>query len=188
MTIPPQLWFRVGLVGLAAVVVQIAGVSQITLAGVSADLSPLVVASVGLLCGSMAGAVAGFWIGLWVDMALVQTLGVSSLVLLSVGYWAGRFRELRDPSHTLTPVLVGAIATAGFQIGFAIVQFLLGVDAPVSLLLLRDILITVAVNALIALPVYSLVRRALLPYLPADPRRRRRRAYVTGGLSPISRA
>jgi rod shape-determining protein MreD len=136
----------------------------------------------------VAGAVSGFWIGLLVDLALVQTLGVSSLVLLSVGYWAGRLREVRDPAHGLTPLLVGAAATAGFQVGFAIVQFLLGVDAPVSLLLLRDILITIAVNTLLALPVYALVRRVLLPYLPADPRRRRRRAYVTGGLSPISRA
>ena len=34
----------------------------------------------------------------------------------------------------------------------------------------------------------TLVRRILLPFLPEDPRRRRRRAYTTGGLSPISRA
>jgi hypothetical protein len=26
------------------------------------------------------------------------------------------------------------------------------------------------------------------PFLPGDPRRRRRRAYMTGGLSPISRS
>jgi hypothetical protein len=32
------------------------------------------------------------------------------------------------------------------------------------------------------------VRRTVQRYLPDDPRRRRRRAYVTGGLSPISRA
>lgn len=188
MSVPRPLWLRLGLLGLVAVLIQIAGVSQVTFAGVSADLSPLVVVSVGLLCGSIAGAVTGFWIGLLVDLALVQTLGVSSLVLLAVGYGAGRLRELRDPAHGLTPVAAGAAGTAAFQVGFAIVQILLGVDAPVSFLLLRDILITVMVNALLALPVHSLVRRVLLPYLPADPRRRRRRAYVTGGLSPISRA
>ncbi len=66
-------------------------------------------------------------------------------------------------------------------------QFLLGVDAPVSWLLVRDILAGVAVNTALALPVYSLVRRLLLDYVPGDPRRRRRRAYTTGGLSPISR-
>ena len=63
------------------VIVQIAGVSQVSLLGVSADLSPLVVASVGLLCGSIAGAIFGFCMGLFVDTALLQTLGVSSLVL-----------------------------------------------------------------------------------------------------------
>jgi hypothetical protein len=43
-------------------------------------------------------------------------------------------------------------------------------------------------NTLLSLPVFALVRRVLLPFLPEDPRRRRRRAYTTGGLSPISRA
>ena len=66
-----------------------------------------------------------------------------------------------------------------------IIQFLLGVDAPVSWLLLQEIFVSVLVNTLIALPVYSLVRRIVQPALPDDPRRRRRRAYTTGGLSPL---
>ena len=41
----------------------------------------------------MVGAVCGFAIGLLLDSALLQTLGVSSLVLLAVGYLAGRYRE-----------------------------------------------------------------------------------------------
>jgi len=184
----PQLWIRLALLGMVFVLVQIAGVSQVTLLGVSADLSPLVVASVGLLCGSVVGMIFGFCVGLFVDTALLQTLGISSLVLLSVGYGAGRLRELRDPAHGLTPVAVGAAATAAATIGFSLIQFLLGVDAPVSLLLLREILVTIAVNTILALPVYAIVRRVLVRYLPDDPRRRRRRAYVTGGLSPISRA
>jgi hypothetical protein len=69
----------------------------------------------------------------------------------------------------------------------AIIQFLLGVDAPVSFLLLQQILVTVLVNTLISLPVYAFVRRVLKPALPEDPRRRRRRAYTTGGLSPLHR-
>jgi hypothetical protein len=65
------------------------------------------------------------------------------------------------------------------------IQFLLGVDSPVSLLLFQQIFITVLVNSLIALPVYAAVRRIIQPALPDDPRRRRRRAYTTGGLSPL---
>ena len=59
------------------------------------------------------------------------------------------------------------------------------VDATVSLLLLQQILIAVLVNTLLALPVHALVRRIIRPVLPEDPRRRRRRAYTTGGLSPL---
>ena len=67
-------------------------------------------------------------------------------------------------------------------------EFSLGVTAPISLLLVRDILLTIALNSIIAVPIYALVRRWLIPALPEDPRRRRRRAYTTGGLSPLSRS
>jgi hypothetical protein len=97
-------------------------------------------------------------------------------------------RELRDPAHALAPVAVGAAATAVATIGFSLLQFLLGVEAPVSWLLLRQILMTIVLNTLLALPVYIVCRRVLASYLPDDPRRRRRRAYTTGGLSPLSRA
>jgi rod shape-determining protein MreD len=183
-----QLALRMLALGFVSVVVQIAAVSQITVFGVSADLSPLVVASVGLLAGSLPGAVFGFSVGLFVDLALVQTLGVTSLLYIAIGYAAGRLRELRDPAHGLVPLAVGAIATAVGTIGFALMQFLLGVQAPVSLLLLRQIVVTILVNSLLALPVYALVRRVVQGSLPEDPRRRRRRAYTTGGLSPLSRA
>lgn len=188
MSAGTQFIVRLTLLALVTVIVQIAGVSQISLLGVSADLTPLVVMSVGLLCGSITGAVMGFAVGLLVDTALLQTLGVSSLILLTVGYLSGRLRELRDPAHALTAVAAGAAATAIATVGFSLMQFLLGIDSPVSFLLVRDIIVTIIVNSLLALPVYNLVRRVLLPLLPDDPRRRRRRAYMTGGLSPISRA
>jgi rod shape-determining protein MreD len=180
--------FRLAMIGLLGGLLQLGAVSQITIFGVPADLSPLMVAAAGFYAGSISGAVFGFCLGLFVDVSFFQTLGVTSLVFTAVGYGAGRIRELRDPAHGLAPVAVGAAATAVALVGFALLQFLLGVDAPVSLLLLREILLTILVNTLLALPVFALIRRVLLPFLPDDPRRRRRRAYTTGGLSPISRA
>ena len=179
---------RLVALGLLGGILQLTAVAQVTVFGVPADLSPLLVASVGLLMGSVPGALFGFGIGLFVDTALLQTLGISSLVLTAVGYWAGRLRELRDPAHALVPVAVGALATAAYAIGFSVMQFLLGVDAPVSFLLVRQILLVIVLNTLLALPVHLIVRRWLSPFLPDDPRRRRRRAYTTGGLSPLSRA
>jgi rod shape-determining protein MreD len=180
-----HLPLRLVVLAFATVVVQQTAVSQISIFGVSADLSPLVVMSVGLLTGSLPGAVMGFATGLLVDTVLVQTLGVTSLLYIAIGYWAGRLRELRDPAHGLVPLAAGAAATAIAGIGMTVIQFLLGVDSPISLLLLQQIFITVLVNTLIALPVYALVRRLIRPALPDDPRRRRRRAYTTGGLSPL---
>ena len=86
------------------------------------------------------------------------------------------------------PVAGGAAATAVATIGYSLMEFLLGIDAPVSFLLVREILATILLNALIAGVVHAIVRRWLLPALPEDPRRRRRRAYTTGGLSPLSRS
>ncbi|WP_028060110.1 rod shape-determining protein MreD [Candidatus Solirubrobacter pratensis] len=188
MTLTGASIFRLALIGLLGGIVQLGAVSQFTIFGVPADLSPLLVAAAGFYSGSVAGATFGFSLGLFVDISLFQTLGVTSLVFTAVGYGAGRIRELRDPAHGLAPVAVGAAGTAIALIGFALLQFLLGVEAPVSLLLLRQILLTILLDTLLALPVFALVRRILLPYLPEDPRRRRRRAYTTGGLSPISRA
>jgi rod shape-determining protein MreD len=185
VTIPWRLSLRLLVLAFATVVIQQTAVSQISIFGVSADLSTLVVMSVGLLTGSLSGAIMGFGTGLLVDTVLVQTLGVTSLLYIAIGYWSGRLRELRDPSHGLVPLAAGAAATAVAGLGMTLIQFLLGVDAPVSLLLFQQIFITVLVNTLIALPVYAIVRRIVQPALPDDPRRRRRRAYTTGGLSPL---
>jgi rod shape-determining protein MreD len=183
----PQLILRLAVLGIAVVILQIAAVSQIVVFGASADLTPLVVAAVGLMCGSITGAVFGF-VGLFFDAALVQTMGLTSFVCVVAGYGAGRLRELRDPQGIVVPMIVGAVATAITTFGYGLMNFMLGIDAPVSFLLLRVILATIVLNAIIALPVFGLVRRWLTPALPEDPRRRRRRAYTTGGLSPLSRA
>ena len=188
MTITTASVIRLALLGLVGGLFELSVVSQVTVFGVPADLTPLLVASVGFIAGSMTGSVFGFCLGLFIDISLRQTLGVSSLVFTAIGYGTGRIRELRDPAHGLAPVAVGAAATAIAAVAFTLLQVLLGVDAPLSFLLLREILLTVVLNTLIALPVYAIMRRALLPFLPEDPRRRRRRAYTTGGLSPISRA
>jgi rod shape-determining protein MreD len=183
------LLVRVAILVVVVVFFQIGVVSEVPVFGVSVDLSPLLVAFTGLLCGSILGAATGFAVGLLVDLALLQTLGVSSLIFTLIGYSAGRLRELRDPQAALTPLLVGAGAAAVALVGYSLIEFMLGVDAPVSLVLLRQIVLGVVVDAIVAVPAWVLLRRALEGALPDDPRRRRRRrAYTTGGLSPLSRA
>jgi cell shape-determining protein MreD len=104
-------------------------------------------------------------------------MGASSLVLTAVGYGVGRFREVRDPSNALLPIPVAAVATSGWVVGFAAVSFMLDVGARISPLVVRDMVVTVLLNALLALPVFAGCRRLLRPSLAVDPleiRRRRR--------------
>src|SRR6202035_6138484 len=121
---PARLPVRLSLLALVVVMVQEAAVSQITIFGTSTDLTPLVVMSVGLLAGSIPGAIMGFGIGLLIDMVLFQTLGVTSLLYIAIGYWCGRLRELRDPSHGLVPMAAGAAATAFAGLGLTLIQLL----------------------------------------------------------------
>jgi rod shape-determining protein MreD len=166
---------RVGLMVLAAVVFQIACLVQIRVLGGTADLMPLLVAAVALYAGSVPGAAAGFFTGLLLDLALGTNLGSASLVLTAVGYGAGRYREQRDPAHTLTPIPVAAVATGGYVLAYSAVSFMLSIDAPVSLLVLREMLMTVVLNVLIAMPFFAVTRRVLRPVLIIDPSPRARR-------------
>ena len=175
---------RVGAILLFGVVLQVSGIAQLTVLGSSANLMPLIVAGVAYYAGSVPGAATGFAAGLLLDLAVAHTLGTSSLVLTAVGYGAGRYREGRDPAHGLAPIPFAVVATAGYLLAVAAVSFMLGVEATISLLILREIVVTVILNALLALPVFWLLGRLLRGALVSDPlaRARRHRTRESGPL------
>jgi rod shape-determining protein MreD len=178
-------FLRVGVLLLLAVVFQLSGFSQLSIFGGHIDLVVLVVAAVAFYAGSISGCATGFTAGFLLDLLSGATMGVSSLVLTAVGYGVGRFREVRDPSHGLLPLAVGAAATGGFVVAFAAVSFMLDVGASVSPLVIRDAIVTVLLNVLLALPVFTGTRKLLRPILKVDPlevRRRRRPPRETGPL------
>lgn len=176
MTVTVGAVIRVSLLLLVAVVTQISGFAGIRIFGGVPDLIPLVVAAVALYGGSVTGAGVGFAIGLLLDLALGHNLGASSLVLTAVGYGVGRFGELRDPAHGLIAIPVGGAATLLYVVAFGAVSFMLQIDSSVSGLVLRDALITVLLNAWLALPVFGIVKRLLRPVLATEPGRRSRSA------------
>jgi rod shape-determining protein MreD len=179
----PGAFLRVGLLVVTALVLQVSGISEITILGGNADLIPLAVAAVAYYGGSVAGAATGFSMGVLLDLTTGQTMGASSLVLSSLGYGVGRFRELRDPSHGLLPIAVAAAATLVWGAGFAAVSFMLDIRATVSPLVIRDMLVAALLNGALALPAFAVTRKLLRHSLLADPydmRRRRRPAREPG--------
>jgi rod shape-determining protein MreD len=185
MILSPLAVLRVGVLLLLAVILQVSAVSQTSVLGGHADLVVLTVAAMAYYAGSVSGCAVGFAAGFILDLATGATMGASSLVLTAVGYGVGRFREVRDPSHGLLPMAVGAAATGGFVVAFAAVSFMLDVGASVSPLVIRDAIVTTLLNTLLALPVFTGARKLLRPVLKVDPlevRRRRRPPRETGPL------
>jgi rod shape-determining protein MreD len=181
----PAAFLRVGLLLLLALVLQVSVLSRIGIAAGHPDVVVLVVAAVAFYAGSVPGVATGFAAGFLLDLATGATMGASSLVLIAVGYGVGRFRELRDPSHGLLPIPVGVAATAAWVLTFAAVSFMLDVGARVSPLVIREMIVTVLLNALLALPVFAGCRWVLRPSLAVDPREVRRRRQAPRESGPL---
>jgi rod shape-determining protein MreD len=171
----PKIVVRIALIALLGVLLQLSFFSQVELFHVSPDILPALVVCLALLGGSLTGAVAGFSIGFFVDCLLVEALGVSSLVLLGVGYVAGLYRERFEIHNSLVPALLCMGLTLAAELGFGAVQLLLGIDAPVSLLIVRDMLLKSVYAFFLGWPIYLLVRRLLRPALVEEPKVQRRR-------------
>jgi rod shape-determining protein MreD len=181
VTPTPGTFIRLAVLCVVGVVLQVAGVATLQIFGTQPDLIPLIVGAVGLYGGSVYAACVGFSCGLLLDLALGQPLGASSLVLTAVGYAVGRYQEVRDPAHGLLPIPIGAAATAGYVVGFAALSFMLEVRGPVSASVIREMIITILLNALLALLIFPLIRRFMRPSLVGDTRSRRRSARATTG-------
>lgn len=181
MIVTPKIFARLAAVAVLTVLLQLSFFSRIELFHTSFDILPVVVVSLGLLGGSMTGAVAGFSIGFLVDCLLIAPLGGSSLVLLGAGYLAGLFRERFEIHSALVPALACMGLTLFSELGFAAVQVMLGVEAPVSALVVRDMLLKSIFAFFLAWPIYYGLRWALRPALVDEPRvQRRRRPTVLG--------
>lgn len=180
---PEQIrsYARLALVVGGGVLIQLAVIGQFRPFGVVPDIVPVLVVTIGLLGGSTAGATTGFIAGFLIDLTLVQTMGVSSLLLTIAGYFAGRLRELYDPVHPLTNSAVGASAAVFFSVGFGIMQFSLGQPAPDPLSMLWQVLLSAVYGALMAPIIFRIARWAMLPNLGrgGDPMERRRKATMT---------
>jgi rod shape-determining protein MreD len=181
MIVTVRVAIRLALLIFVAAMLQVSFFSQVTLFGAAPEVMPVVIVSIGLLGGAVVGASCGFAAGLLLDILMLQTLGVSSLVLLTTGWLAGRYRESFEIGSALTPILlVGGLTLLAASI-FTALQLMLGVEAPVSLLIVREILVKALLGLLLAIPIYPGVRRLLRVALIDDTRGRR----TVGARTPL---
>ena len=154
---------KAAVVVFAAAILQASVFSSVSILRGTPDVLLVVLIAVALLRGSLVGAGAGFWGGLLIDTENLATLGVTSLLLTIVGYWAGRYGETtgRDRSHA--PFLAVAVITVLYAVGALFLHFVLDQPAPARDVLLETLFQTIALNLIVTWPIYAGLRRLLPP-------------------------
>lgn len=178
MIVTPPILIRLALVVFVSVLLQFGFFSQVPILGSVANLLPVVVVAIGLLGGAVAGTVSGFAAGLLIDAMIGGTPGVASLSLMAAGYLAGRWREGYDIVSSLVPPLLAGALGALAALIYGGLTLTLGIDAPVSLLALREALVQGLLGVLLMIPVFPLVRRIVRPALVDDAVRARSRTVA----------
>jgi rod shape-determining protein MreD len=175
MILTPNILARLVAIVILGVILQLSFFSQVALFHVSPDVLPSLAVVLGLFGGTLTGAVCGFSLGFLLDCLLIVPLGGGSLVLLATGYFAGLFRERFEIHSALVPPLLCMALTLFAELGFGAVELMLGVDAPISTLVVRDILLKSIFAFFLGWGIYALLRRVLRPALVEEPTARPRR-------------
>lgn len=152
------LALRVAAIVFVAAILQVSAWPAVAILGATPDLLLVVLVSIAMLRGSIVGASAGFAGGLIVDVAMLDTLGVTSLLLTLAGYWAGRYGETTGRGRAYAPYLAVAAITGVVGVGAAVVHYLLG-DAVVVQRALLPVVPAIGLNVVLMIPVYLLCRR-----------------------------
>ena len=154
----PVVGLRIAATVFVVAILQVSAFSAITIAGAGPAVLLVTLVAIALLRGAITGAIVGFAAGLLVDVATLGTLGLTSLLLTLVGYWAGRYGETTGRGRVHAP-LVATVAAAGFmELGGYGLHSMLG-EPVAARTILVSLPATMLWSALLAYPVFSLVRR-----------------------------
>ena len=152
---------KVGLLVFVAAVVQAAVFSGAVVFGGTPDVLLVTIVAVALVRGATVGACAGFFGGFVIDVALLDTLGMTSLLLTLAGYWAGRYGETGPSTRRYAPYLAVGVMTVLYLAGALVLRFMLGEPAPAQVVLVETLAQSLALNLLVMWPVFAIVRRLL---------------------------
>jgi rod shape-determining protein MreD len=146
-----------------AAIVQTSVLNAFDVGGGTPDLLLVTLVAVALLRGPLYGAGAGFFAGLLVDTALLETLGLTSLLLTIAGYWIGRYGETTGRERTHAPLLSVVVVTILYAVAALLLHVMLGDAVSARHVLLDTLVPAILLNMLLTVPVYALARRLLRP-------------------------
>jgi rod shape-determining protein MreD len=131
---------------------------HLTIWGISPDLVVIVIASWGLLQGTTEGCLWGFIAGVAIDLFSDAPFGAATISLVLVGLLAGLAKRSRLQAHFALPMVVVAMGTVLYNLSFLTLLQISGQSVPWLEALFRITLPSAALNALLAIPVFALMR------------------------------
>jgi rod shape-determining protein MreD len=123
---------RTAVVLVVALIIQLAVMPWLTVAGAQADLLLLVALAAGLTGGPERGAQVGFVAGLAWDLLVVGPVGLSALVYCLAGYFVGSAQRSVVGPTWWAPIPAAGLASGGAVIAYAALGAALGYPEWIS--------------------------------------------------------
>ncbi|MEI6700333.1 MAG: rod shape-determining protein MreD [Actinomycetota bacterium] len=152
---------RIGLVVSSLLALQLVLFNELSLGSVHPDLVWTLPLAAGLLGGARFGALFGFGVGLLFDLSLPTPFGLTALVCCLVGAVMGKLAE-RGMDAQVGPMIpvFAALSSAGALLAYPLLAIVIGNRDLMRAPLLAIVAVVAFTNALLAVPVVSMLRWA----------------------------
>lgn len=152
---------RVILVYMAALLLQLTIFLEVRVVGVAPELPALVAVLAGLLAGAQGGSFIAFGAGLMWDVYLPTPLGLAAVSFALVAYGLGSITEDLFHDTRIQTGLLAFAGTAASVAAYAVLGEVVGQRGLVDDELLKIVLVSAALNAVLSLAVAPAMRWAV---------------------------
>lgn len=134
--------------------------SWFTIAGVKPNLFVMFIVFLGLFAGKYVGLVSGIIVGLLLDLFVGKSVGISAIMLGSVGIIAGFLDKNFSKDSRITIILMMMLTTLIYEIGIYIINAIIFSYEISVLNFIRILIIEILYNAILTIIIYPLLQRA----------------------------
>ena len=152
---------RVFLVYMAALLLQLTIFVDVRVVGVAPELPALVAVLAGLLAGARGGSFIAFGAGLMWDVYLPTPLGLAAVTFALVAFGLGSITEDLFHDTRIQTGLLAFVGTAASVAAYAVLGEVVGQRGLVDDALLKIVLVSSALNAVLSLAVAPAMRWAV---------------------------
>lgn len=133
--------------------------SWFNLAGVRPNLFVILALTIGLFAGKRTGIIFGMFIGICLDFFIGKSIGISAIMLGSIGFLGGYLDKSFSKDSRITMITMIFFATFIYEIGINILNFLIN-DTNISVFyIIRTLGIELIFNSIITIIIYPLIMK-----------------------------